>query len=50
MTTHKDLARQIADLEQKYNGHDQEIEAIFQTIRELVTPPETPKKRIGFRA
>jgi hypothetical protein len=49
MATHKDLEHQIAELERKYEGHDQEIQVIFQTIRELVAPPETPKKRIGFR-
>ena len=48
--THRDLALQIAELEEKYSAHDQDIQVIFQTIRDLLTPPETAKKRIGFHA
>lgn len=50
MATHRDLALQIAGLEEKYSAHDQDIQVIFQTIRDLLTPPETAKKRIGFHA
>ena len=28
--------------------HDESIEAIFEAIRQVVTPPEEPRKKIGF--
>lgn len=49
MAAHKDLAHQIADLERRYSEHDESIQMIFRTIRELLEPEPSPqKKRIGF--
>jgi phage regulator Rha-like protein len=45
MVTHKDLARKIDDMERKY---DAQFKVVFEAIRRLLTPPEKPKKRIGF--
>lgn len=46
LVTHKDLARQLEELEKKY---DEQFAVVFRAIRELMTPPETPsKRRIGF--
>jgi hypothetical protein len=40
------LARKLAALERKY---DKQFKVVFDAIRELMTPPEPPKKRpIGF--
>ncbi len=48
--THKDIAHKLAQLERKIEKHDNEIKAIFSAIRQLMAPPEPPKKRqIGFR-
>ena len=47
LTTHADLARKLDNLEQKY---DRQFKIVFDAIRALMIPPETPKKgRIGFR-
>jgi len=40
-----DLARKLAALEGKY---DAQFKIVFDAIRELMTPPEKPKRRIGF--
>ena len=48
LATHKELARKLAELEQHLESHDQQIQAIFEAIRQLMTPPDTRKKRIGF--
>jgi len=48
MTTHKELARKLAELEVHIKDHDQQIHAIFEVIRQLMSPPERPKKKIGF--
>jgi hypothetical protein len=47
--THRDLAEKIAALEGKYRDHDEEIQAIFEAIRDLLEP-KTPQpwRRIGF--
>lgn len=46
LATHKDLARKLEDLEQKY---DKQFKVVFEAIRQLMTPPEPPPKRhIGF--
>jgi len=48
--THKELARKLAELENRIEGHDQEITALFRAIRQLMAPPENQRKRIGSRA
>jgi len=48
LATHKELTRKLAELEQHLESHDQQIQAIFEAIRQLMTPPATRRKRIGF--
>ena len=48
LATHKELARKLEELEKRIEGHDEEITALFDAIRELMEPPEKPGKRIGF--
>ena len=51
ISTHKELAHRLDELERKFENHDQEIHNIFEAIRQLLEPPESgPKKRIGFHA
>lgn len=47
---HRELARKLTELERKVGGHDDAIKRIVATIRELMNPPEPPRKRgkIGF--
>ena len=42
----EELARKLDALEQKY---DSQFRAVFQAIRELMTPSRQPKRTIGFR-
>ena len=48
IATHKQLARKLEDLERQLKDHDEQIQAIFEAIRQLMAPPESQKKRIGF--
>lgn len=48
LATHKELARKLAQLEKRIEGHDEEITAIFEAIRQLMEPSGKPGKRIGF--
>jgi phage regulator Rha-like protein len=49
LATHKELARKLAELEQRLQGHDEQILAIFEAIRQLMSPLEPRRERIGFR-
>lgn len=49
ISTHKELARKLKELESKLEKHDADIGTIFEAIRQLMTtPPEPPKRKIGF--
>lgn len=50
LSTHKELARKLSELERKTEKHDGEIQGIFEAIRQLMKEPEKPKRRIGFHA
>ena len=43
--THVDLARKLTSLEKKY---DAQFKAVFDAIRELMTPPTAPEREMGF--
>ena len=47
LSSHKELARKLDKLEQKY---DAQFKAVFDAIRELMTPSEPPRRKIGFHA
>jgi hypothetical protein len=47
LATHRDLARRLDEMESKY---DAQFKVVFDAIRELTTPPEKPRRRIGFGA
>jgi len=46
LATHKDLARKLEELEKKY---DRQFAVVFDAIRQLMAPPKTKQKPIGFR-
>lgn len=50
LSTHKALSYKLEQLERKIEKHDVEIQAIFETIRQLMAVPEKPKRRIGFHS
>jgi hypothetical protein len=54
LASNKELARRFADLERrlerKLATHDQAIADILDAIRQLMTPPDPPKRPIGFVA
>jgi len=50
LATHKELAYKLDALEQKIVQHDGEIANIFEAIRQLMAPPDSPPKKIGFKA
>jgi len=49
LSTNKELAHKLAQLERKTEKHNGEIKLIFDAIRQLMIPPEKAKKKIGFK-
>ena len=49
LSTHRELAENLARLECRIGTHDEAIRGIMAAIRPLMEPPpEPPKGRIGF--
>jgi len=50
LAANKELAGRLDELERKVAGHDGDIRALVEAIRQLMAPPPEPaRKRIGFR-
>jgi len=50
LVTQKAIGQRLVELERFVSTHDRAIRSIFETIRQLMTPPAPKKKRqIGFR-
>ncbi|MES1215485.1 MAG: ORF6N domain-containing protein [Bacteroidota bacterium] len=47
--THKDILLQLEKIENKLTQHDNDIALIFGYLKQLLTPPEQPRNKIGFR-
>jgi len=45
LASHKDLAHKLEELEKRY---DAQFKAVFDAIRQIMNPPEVPKRRVGF--
>ena len=48
LSAHRKLAQKLAELEHKIETHDEHIQSLFQAIRQLMAPPVSPRRRIGF--
>ena len=46
MLSHKELQKKIESMENKY---DYQFKIVFDAIKQLLGPPEKPKKKIGYR-
>ena len=44
LDSHSELARKLADLEKRFESHDEQIQAIFEVIRQLMAPPDKKVK------
>jgi hypothetical protein len=49
LSTQKDFARKLEELEKKLLAHDEKFTIVFEAIRELMRPAVvSSKRRIGF--
>jgi hypothetical protein len=44
----KDIVAKLEELERTVTAHDSNIKTVFAAVRQLMTPPETSKRKIGF--
>ena len=49
LSTHKELATKLNELERRATGHDEDIKALIMAIRQLMEPPQQRKRQIGFK-
>ena len=45
LAAHKDLVQKLEEMEKKY---DKQFQIVFDAIRQILLPPEKPKRGIGF--
>ena len=48
LETNRGLAQKFSELERHVGKQDEEIAAILEAIRQLMAPPEKPRREIGF--
>lgn len=48
LESNRELDHKFAELERRVGKHDEEIAAIIDAIRQLMAPPERPRREIGF--
>ena len=48
LDANRQLAQKFSELEERVGKHDDEIAAILEAIRQLMTPRERPRREIGF--
>ena len=49
LSTNKDILMQMQKVEKKLTAHDEDIRLIFEALKQLLSPPQEPRKRIGFK-
>ena len=49
LLTHKDILLQLEKIESKLTGHDEDIQLIFKYLKQLLNPPQQPRRKIGFK-
>lgn len=47
--SNREIARKLDELDKKYDKHDKQFMVVFDAIRQLMTPPEKDKRKIGFK-
>ena len=49
LLTHKDILLKLEVLEKQVVQNSEEIQTIFSALKQLLNPPQEPRKRIGFK-
>ena len=49
LLTHKDILLKLEQFEKQVGKNSEDIQLIFETLKQLLSPPQEPGKRIGFK-
>ena len=49
LLTNKEILLKLEQLERKVTNHDENIQMIFKALKQLLNPPQPPRRSIGFR-
>ncbi len=49
LLANKDILLKLEKLEKDVKSNKQDIAMIFQALKQLLTPPQKPRERIGFK-
>jgi hypothetical protein len=47
--TNRQIIEKLAQFERRFEGHDADIQALMETIRQMMAPPPRRRIRIGFQ-
>jgi hypothetical protein len=43
------IEKRLEEIERELGGHDEQLNQIFMALRQLISPPDKPKRPVGFR-
>lgn len=49
LLTHKDILLKLEQMEKQVVQNSAEIQIIFNALKQLLNPPEEPRKQIGYK-
>jgi hypothetical protein len=49
MVANREIAAKLTEIEGRLEGHDEDIQAVIEAIRELMAPPPRNGRKIGFQ-
>lgn len=50
LLTHKDILLKLEKLENQVTQHNEELQYIFEALKQLLQPPTEPRKPIGYKS
>jgi phage regulator Rha-like protein len=50
IASNRQILAKLTEVERRLEGHDSDIQDLMEAIREMISPPESPRRRIGFEA
>ena len=49
LLSHKDILTKLEQFEKRVVKNSEDIQLIFDALKQLLSPPQEPRKRIGFK-
>ena len=49
LLTHKDILLKLEKIEKQLSNHDDDLEMVFNTLKELIQPQVKPRTKVGYK-